>query len=184
MRPTEVCVDDRRLRRSGKPNNPPRSRDRHLSPSGAVSLLCEGACVGEAMKILLVDDHALFRVGLRMLLATVGEEVKVIETATVSEALMALEAHADVQLCLLDLALKAESGLAAIELIKNASPKVSIVVVSGVDDNATIRRLHRCRCHEFRTEARASGDADQGSQGSSGRNDLPAADDFRRLPRS
>ncbi len=96
--------------------------------------------MGEAMKILLVDDHALFRVGLRMLLATVGEEVKVIETATVSEALMALEAHADVQLCLLDLALKAESGLAAIELIKNAAPKVSIVVVSGVDDNATIRR--------------------------------------------
>jgi DNA-binding NarL/FixJ family response regulator len=96
--------------------------------------------VDETMKILLVDDHALFRVGLRMLLATVGDDVSVIETATVSEALEVLEAQADVQLCLLDLALKAESGLAAIARIKTAAPKVSIVVVSGVDDNATIRR--------------------------------------------
>lgn len=92
------------------------------------------------MKILLVDDHALFRAGMRMLLGTIGQDVRCIEAATVTEALALIGQHADVQLCLLDLALKEEHGLQAIQQIKETAPQVAVVVVSGAEDSATINR--------------------------------------------
>ncbi len=91
------------------------------------------------MKILIVDDHALFRAGLRMLLATIGQNVNCLEAANIGDALALLSQHDDTQLCLLDLALKNEHGLEAIQKIKETAPQVAVVVVSGVDDSATIR---------------------------------------------
>jgi DNA-binding NarL/FixJ family response regulator len=91
------------------------------------------------VKILIVDDHALFRAGLRMLLATIGQDVKCIEASNGAEAIARLGEHPDVALCLLDLTLKNEDGLAAIQKIKEALPSVAVVVVSGADDSATIR---------------------------------------------
>jgi DNA-binding NarL/FixJ family response regulator len=91
------------------------------------------------VKILIVDDHALFRAGLRMLLSTIGQNVVCLEAADVREALSVLTQHADLQLCLLDLTLKNEHGLGAIQQIKDIAPQVAVVVVSGADDSATIR---------------------------------------------
>ncbi len=92
------------------------------------------------MKILIVDDHALFRAGLRLLLATIGQDVVCIEAGTIDEAIDLIALHADLQLCLVDLALKEESGLDAVRRIKDLAPAAAVVVVSGVDDIATIRR--------------------------------------------
>jgi DNA-binding NarL/FixJ family response regulator len=92
------------------------------------------------VKILIVDDHALFRAGLRMLLSTIGQNVICVEAADVKEGLSLISQHTDLQLCLLDLALKNEHGLDAIQKIKETAPHVAVVVVSGTDDAATIRR--------------------------------------------
>lgn len=92
------------------------------------------------MKILIIDDHALFRAGLRMLLATIGQNVNCLEAASVGDALSLLSRHTDVSLCLLDLALRNEDGLKGIQKIKEASPETAVVVVSGSDDSATIRQ--------------------------------------------
>ena len=92
------------------------------------------------MNILIVDDHALFRAGLRMLLSTIGENVVCLEAATVADALALISQHADLQLCLLDLALKQERGMEAIQQIKDTAPQVAVVVVSGVEDSLTIRQ--------------------------------------------
>jgi DNA-binding NarL/FixJ family response regulator len=91
------------------------------------------------VKILIVDDHALFRAGLRMLLATIGQNVSCLECGSIDAALDCIAQHPDLTLCLLDLSLKNESGLGAIQKIKAAAPQVSIVIVSGADDSATIR---------------------------------------------
>jgi DNA-binding NarL/FixJ family response regulator len=93
-----------------------------------------------SVKILLIDDHALFRAGLRMLLGTIGENVSCIEAGNITDALVLLEQHTDLQMCLLDLALKNEHGLAAIHRIKETAPQVAVVVVSGAEDSATISR--------------------------------------------
>lgn len=91
------------------------------------------------MKILIVDDHALFRAGLRMLLATIGHQVTCLEAASVADALALIQQNPDLQLCLLDLSLKNEHGLGAIQRIKQSAPQTAVVVVSGADDSATIR---------------------------------------------
>lgn len=67
------------------------------------------------MNTLLVDDHALFRAGIRLLLGTIRDDATIFEAATIGEALLIAEQHSDLQLCLLDLGLKAEFGLNAIE---------------------------------------------------------------------
>jgi DNA-binding NarL/FixJ family response regulator len=91
------------------------------------------------MKILIVDDHALFRAGLRMLLAAIGRNIRCLEAADVNEALALIAQHPDLTLCLLDLSLKNENGFDAIHKIKMSAPTVAVVVVSGADDSATIR---------------------------------------------
>lgn len=91
------------------------------------------------MKILIVDDHALFRAGLRILLAAIAQNVSCLEAATVGEALGLIAQHADLQLCLVDLALKNENGLDAVKKIKETAPHVAVVVVSGMEDSTMIR---------------------------------------------
>lgn len=91
------------------------------------------------MKILIVDDHALFRAGLRMLLGTIGHDVICLEAATLTEAQTTIAQHTDIELCLLDLTLKNEKGFGAIQHITATSPHIAVVVVSGAEDSATIR---------------------------------------------
>jgi DNA-binding NarL/FixJ family response regulator len=91
------------------------------------------------VKVLIVDDHALFRAGLRMLLGTIGHDIQCVEAGTVGEALAMIAAQPDVELCLLDLTLKNERGFGAIAQIKDTAPHVAVVVVSGAEDSATIR---------------------------------------------
>ncbi|MHB8847905.1 MAG: LuxR C-terminal-related transcriptional regulator [Burkholderiales bacterium] len=91
------------------------------------------------MKILLVDDHALFRAGLRLLLATIAPDVILFEAATVDEALALATAHQDMMLCLLDLELKLEQGLPVLKRIKAAAPDVAVVIVSASEDWSTVR---------------------------------------------
>jgi DNA-binding NarL/FixJ family response regulator len=56
------------------------------------------------MKIILADDHALFREGARHLLQQLsGEDIQVLEAATCQEAIAHADQHEDVDLALLDL---------------------------------------------------------------------------------
>lgn len=93
------------------------------------------------MKTLLVDDHALFRAGLRMLLRTIRPDAQVSEAATIEDALAFVRSHPDLSLCLLDLSLRGEHGLDALQRIRAAAPDCAVVVVSGAEEVETI---HAC----------------------------------------
>lgn len=93
-----------------------------------------------SLKVLIVDDHALFRSGLRMLLVALNSGVTCVEAASAAEARARIAEHPDIELCLLDLALRNETGLGVIGLIKEAAPRIAVVVVSGVDEVTTIRQ--------------------------------------------
>lgn len=92
------------------------------------------------MKILLVDDHVLFRAGLRMLLATLQAELAILEADDCRDALAAAQANPDIRLCLLDLHLRDASGLDALSAVSAAAPGVTVVVLSGDEHPAAIRR--------------------------------------------
>lgn len=90
------------------------------------------------MKILLVDDHGLFRAGLSMLLLTLQPDLQVLESATPGEALALAAEHPDLRLCLLDLGLRNEDGMSMVSAIKAVQPGADVVVVSGDESAATI----------------------------------------------
>ena len=94
-----------------------------------------------ALKVLVVDDHALIRQGMRSVLAQLGEgeAVEVIEASGYGEALERIAANPDLDLVLLDLRMPDVIGFAALADIENRHPDVPIVVMTGEDDPELVR---------------------------------------------
>ncbi len=84
-----------------------------------------------AMKILLVDDHALFREGLCLLLRGLAEDVHIVEAGTAESAFGALSEHHDIDLMLLDLYIPGSDGFSILEETSSKYPTVPIAVLSA-----------------------------------------------------
>ena len=86
-----------------------------------------------SIRLLLVDDHAVVRSGLRMLLATEDDVDIIGEAGTASEALaMASDLKPDV--ILMDIGLPDKSGINATQEIKEKIPDVAIVALTIHED--------------------------------------------------
>ncbi len=89
-----------------------------------------------AMRVLVADDHALFRDSLRSLLAARGHEV-IGEARNGREAVeLAHRLRPDV--VLMDLMMPEVDGLAATRLISADLPEVKVVVLTASDDDANL----------------------------------------------
>lgn len=86
------------------------------------------------MKVLLVDDHGLFRHGLEMLLAAQLNFAQVLHAASGHEALDLQTQHDDIDLVLLDYNLGTDRGLDVLQKLKQRDPSLPIAMVSGRDD--------------------------------------------------
>lgn len=84
-------------------------------------------------RLLLVDDHAVVRSGLRMLLGN-EEDVEIIgEAGTAAEALAAV-ADLKPDVILMDIGLPDKSGIEATSDIKSKFPKVAVVALTIHED--------------------------------------------------
>jgi len=92
------------------------------------------------VKILLVDDHNLFRAGLRHVLHQLGERIEVVEAENCGQALKAIEHQCDFTLALLDLHMPGDDGFVALAAISRESPTLPIVVLSASESHADMRR--------------------------------------------
>jgi DNA-binding NarL/FixJ family response regulator len=88
------------------------------------------------MRIVIADDHTLFRDGLRSLLASRGLEV-VGEAREGSEA-VELARRLQPDIVLMDLSMSGLDGLAATRLISAELPQVKVVVLTASDDDAKL----------------------------------------------
>lgn len=91
------------------------------------------------MRVLLVDDHALFRRGLRLMLQDLMPAADVSEAEHCAAA-VALSGT-PFELILLDLNMPGTSGVNALENLKAAFPDSILVVVSGEEDATLIRTV-------------------------------------------
>ena len=88
-------------------------------------------------RVLIVDDHPVFRDGLAGLLATVPE-VEVVGTAgTAEEALIAVRQAAP-DVVLMDINLPGASGVEATRQTTQISPATAVLVISMVDDDDSV----------------------------------------------
>ncbi len=83
--------------------------------------------------ILLIDDHAVFRDGLRLLLSGLQSRMELLEAATyeAAECLLEQEAALDLDLVLLDLGLPGIAQMEALRRLREKLPEVPIVVLSA-----------------------------------------------------
>jgi DNA-binding NarL/FixJ family response regulator len=82
-----------------------------------------------ALRILLVDDHALVRAGMRSLLRDLPEVEVVAEAADGAEALAAAERERP-DVVLMDIAMKGMNGLEAAARMRERLPGVKVVILS------------------------------------------------------
>lgn len=93
--------------------------------------------MSEPIRIMVVDDHSLFREGLTLLLGRRGNLEVVAEASTGEEALeKALEARPD--LVLLDLNLSGQGGVETCRALKDRLPDLQVVILTMSDDLASI----------------------------------------------
>ncbi len=92
------------------------------------------------MKILLCDDHAVFRSGLRLVAESLDADAEVIETQDGEGALEVAAQHPDLDLVLLDLELPGIDGHEGLRRFRERLPSLPVVIVSADDDPMTIRR--------------------------------------------
>jgi DNA-binding NarL/FixJ family response regulator len=96
----------------------------------------DAPAAAQRLHLLVVDDHAVVRMGLAGLLAQLDQGCEVSEAANLNEALAVLAARPDVGLVLLDLHLDAGVGgsgdpLRALRELRRRHPLLPVAVVSG-----------------------------------------------------
>ncbi len=93
------------------------------------------------IKVLLADDHALFRDGMRYVLQQLADEVEILDTGNFTEALQLVMNNPDIDLALLDLNMPGSNGVPSLQLFHQRFPKVPLVVVSGSDQRDDIESV-------------------------------------------
>jgi DNA-binding NarL/FixJ family response regulator len=91
------------------------------------------------MRILIADDHALFREGLRMVLTPLVGEALIAEAGSFDEAVDIVQEKADFRLLLLDMRMPGMDWREAVLLLKEACPDTPVVFVSAVEEGRLIR---------------------------------------------
>jgi DNA-binding NarL/FixJ family response regulator len=93
--------------------------------------------LGEAIRVLIADDHPLFREGMRGRLDRAGDVEVVGEAASGDEAVeMARELEPDV--VLMDIKMPGLSGIEATREVLRARPQTGVLVLTMFEDDASV----------------------------------------------
>lgn len=93
-----------------------------------------------ATRIVIVDDHPLFRGALKQALGTSIEGAQIIEAGSLDELISLLKPDNEIDLILLDLAMPGVQGLSGLLFLRADHPGIPVVIVSASEDVNTIRR--------------------------------------------
>lgn len=95
----------------------------------------------ETIKILIADDHAIVREGLKQILADTGDIVVVGDAENGNDAIK-LARSVDADMLLLDISMPDKSGIEVLKQIKKECPKIAVLVLSmHREDQYAIRSL-------------------------------------------
>ena len=92
-------------------------------------------------RILIVDDHPLFREALESAVRLERPNCEIFEATTIDEALDVLAKEKNLDLGLFDLFLPGTSGLSGLVRVRAAHPHLPLMVVSGHEDPRVVRDL-------------------------------------------
>lgn len=99
------------------------------------------------VNVLIVDDHPMFRQGLRDLVET-DPDLAVLGEASDGETALSMAAEMEPNVILMDINLPTINGLQVTRKLKNQSPEINVVMITGYDDAEQV-------FHAFRAGASA-----------------------------
>jgi len=93
------------------------------------------------IRVLLVDDHAIVRTGVRLMLSSEDDLCVEGEAGTADEALQ-LVSKQDFDVALVDIAMPGRNGLDLLRLLRNEKPRLAILMLSTyAEDIYAVRAL-------------------------------------------
>jgi DNA-binding NarL/FixJ family response regulator len=94
-------------------------------------------------KILIVDDHPMFREALRGAVKFALADANVFEAGSIDAARDAIRNESGIEIVLLDLSLPGTSGFDGLVLLRSSFPRIPIMIVSGLDDPRIVQEAIR-----------------------------------------
>jgi len=91
-------------------------------------------------RIIVADDHPLFREAMKQVLPQVIAESEVIEAESFYQLKSAIDNNPDIDLILMDLHMPGNKGFAGLAQVKSEYPAIAVVMVSASD---TAQIIHR-----------------------------------------
>ncbi len=92
------------------------------------------------MRILVADDHQLFRSGLGLLLSNIHDDVTIIEAVDIESALTRIDSEAPVDLVLLDVDMPGMEGMNGLRHILERIPGTPVVMISAIENSEDVFR--------------------------------------------
>ncbi len=91
-------------------------------------------------KIIIADDHPLFRAALKQAVGQAVDNVEVIEADTIAALQHAVENNSEADLVLLDLNMPGAHGFSGLVFMRGQYPGLPVVMISGTEDIQVIRK--------------------------------------------
>ncbi|MFP8965865.1 response regulator [Pokkaliibacter sp. CJK22405] len=91
-------------------------------------------------KVLIADDHPLFRAALKQAVSQAIPQAMVVEADTLEAAQSAADEHPDADLVLLDLHMPDANGFSGLVFLRGQHPGIPVVMVSGSEEPQVIRK--------------------------------------------
>lgn len=89
-------------------------------------------------KLLIADDHPLFREALMHVIDTALNTPEILEAGTFEEALAIAIDHDDTDLILLDINMPGMNGLDGLYRLRQQAPTIPVVIISAEEDKQTV----------------------------------------------
>lgn len=97
-----------------------------------------GMLMEPTYKILIADDHPLFREAISSVLASGVDGSEVLQTDDLESALQVTQENDDIDLILLDLNMPGMNGLNGLMTLRNEVPTIPVVIVSAEEDKQIV----------------------------------------------
>ncbi len=93
------------------------------------------------MKILIADDHALFRDGLCLRIKEIAPNAQVLQAGSYAQIFKTLQNERDIQMLIMDVEMQDMPWQEGLKEICKTAPNICIAVISSSEDSRTIRMI-------------------------------------------
>ena len=102
-----------------------------------------------SIKIVLADDHAIVRDGVRAVLERKGKEMEIVAEIANGKDLVEWTAHHDADVYVVDISMPLLNGIEATQRLMKMKPQAKVVMLSMYDDRVSVEKAIKAGAKGF-----------------------------------